>query len=191
MRVKDEGKVDLIFNASLELILREGMVGLTVSKIAKYAKISTGTVYIYFKSKEELLHKLYLKLNTESSERFMKGYDESLPFKIGFKQVWLNYLTHRIEHYEESVFLEQYYRSPFISKDHKQMAEGMKHPIHKMIQRGKKEMLIKNNMDDEMLLLALIGFMRELADEHVTKVYHLNKERIEKAFLLSWDTIKT
>lgn len=190
MRVKDENKIGLIFKSSLQLIQQTGIAGLTMSKLAKHAGLATGTLYIYFKSKEELLQKLYLKLNEESNIRFMKGYDQTKPFKVGFKQVWMNYLKHRIEHHEESVFLEQYYRSPFITKEQKMMAEEMKHPVHLLIQRGKNEKQIKNNIDDEMLFLALLGFMRELADEHVSKVYKLNTERIEKAFQLSWDTIK-
>ena len=190
MRIKDDNKVESIYKASLKLIMQTGIAGLTMSKLAKEAGIATGTLYIYFKSKEELLNNLYLKLNDESVERFLQGYDENEPFRIGLKKIWINYLTHRIEHYEESVFLEQYYRSPFITKDHKRLAEKMKSPVHKLIQRGKKEMLIKNDIDDEMLFLSLLGFIRELADEHVTNVYKLNKERIEQAFQLSWDTIK-
>jgi AcrR family transcriptional regulator len=190
MRTKDKDKVDLIFNASLELISKEGTSALTMSKIAKYANISTGTVYIYFKNKEELLHKLYLKLNKESNERFLKEYDSTAPFKIGLKKVWINYLKHRIEHYEESVFLERYYKSNAITLEEKALAEDMKSPVHQMIRRGKKEMLIKNNIDDEMLFLSMLGFIRELADEHIVGVYKLDKDRIESAFQLSWDTIK-
>lgn len=190
MRIKDDNKIRNIFKAGLKLILDTGIAGLTMSKLAKEAGIATGTLYIYFKSKEELLHSLYIKLNEESLERFMKGYDEKEPFRIGLKKVWINYLTHRIEHYEESVFMEQYYRSPYITSTHKQLAENMKHPVHQLIRRGKSEMLIKNNIDDEMLFLSLLGFIRELADEHVTKVYKLNKVRIEQAFQLSWDAIK-
>ncbi len=190
MRLKDDNKVDLIFDASLRLILHEGIAGLTMSKLAKKAGLATGTLYIYFKNKEELFSKLYDKLNGESVDRFMQGYDESEPFRIGLKKVWTNYLKHRVEHFEESIFLEQYYRSPYISIDHKKMAESMKTPVHQLIQRGKKEMLIKGDVDDEMLFLALLGFIRELADEHVTKVYKLTQERIDKAFQLSWDMIK-
>lgn len=190
MRIKDDTKVEAIFKASLKLIMQTGIAGLTMSKLAKEAGMATGTLYIYFKSKEELLNNLYLKLNDESIERFLKGYDDTEPFRMGLKKIWINYLTHRIEHYEESVFLEQYYRSPFITKDHKRLAEKMKKPVHQLIQRGKREMLIKNDVDDEMLFLSLLGFIRELADEHVTNVYKLNKERIEQAFQLSWDTIK-
>lgn len=190
MRFKDNEKIKKIYHATLELIYKDGLAGLTMAKIAQEANLATGTIYIYFKNKQELINQLYIELRRDSVERFLKGYDENEPFKIGIKKIWINYLTHRIEHYKESVFLEQYYRSPFITDEHKQMAELMKEPVHKIIRRGKNEMLVKNDVDDEMLFLSMLGFIRELADEHVTKVYELDNEKIEKAFQLSWDTIK-
>jgi AcrR family transcriptional regulator len=190
VRTKDTHKVEIIFKASLKLIRKEGIAGVTMSKLAAKAGMATGTLYIYFRSKEELLRKLYERLNQESAARFMKGYDTGQPFHPGLKLVWLNYLKHRIEHHDESVFLEQYYRSPYISGDELQMAESMKEPVLEMIRRGKTEKLIREDVDDEMLFLAMLGFIRELADEHVTGVYLLNNERIEKAFQINWEAIK-
>ena len=190
MRVKDINKVDLIYKASLDLITREGIAGLTMAKLAKKAGLATGTLYIYFKSKEELLNQMYHKLNKESSERFMAGYDPGENFRAGLKRVWINYLKHRIEHYEASVFLDQYYRSTYISKDELKVAESMKSPVHEVIRRGQQEGVVKDNVDVEMLFLSMLGFIRELADEHVTGVYQLNADRIDKAFDLSWDTIR-
>lgn len=190
MRLKDSNKIDIIFKASLNLIYKDGIAGLTMAKIAQKAHIATGTLYIYFKNKEELVNELYQKLKVESVDRFLKGYHRDQPFKIGLKVIWINYLKHRIEHYEESIFLEQYYRSPYITVQHKHIAESMKIPVHELIERGKKETLVKKDFDNEMLFLSMLGFIRELADEHVTGVYELNEERIEKAFQLSWDMIK-
>jgi AcrR family transcriptional regulator len=190
MRLRDETKIDIIFNASIELIFEVGIAGLTMSKLAQKAKIATGTLYIYFKNKEELVNELYNKLKVESVNRFLEGYIKDEPFKIGLKRIWLNYLNHRIKYHKESVFLEQYYRSPYITKEHISIAESMKDPVKELIKRGKDEMLVKTDIDDEMLFLSMLGFIRELADEHVTGIYILNKERIEKAFQLSWDMIK-
>lgn len=190
MRVKDYTKIDIIYKASLSIIMQAGIAGLTMSKLAKEAQVATGTLYIYFKNKEELINSLYKHLKDKSEERFMKGYKPEAPFKSGLKTVWLNYLKHRIEHYEESIFLEQYYRSPYISAEQLQQAESLKHPVHRVIQRGKKEMLVKQNVDDELLFLSLLGIIRELADEHMMRVYKLDDKRIETAFQLSWDLIK-
>lgn len=190
MRTKDLNKVEAIFNASLKLILKEGIAGLTMAKIAKRAGIATGTLYIYFKNKEDLITAMYLKLRQDSVQRFLEGYDENEPFKIGIRKVWRNYLMHRIKYYEESIFLEQYYRSPYITKEHREFAESMKKPVHEIIRRGKEEMLVKADIDDEMLFLSMLGFIRELADEHVSGVYTLDDAKIEQAFNLSWDLIK-
>ena len=190
MRTKDINKTDLIVKAGLALITKEGIAGVTMSKLAAKAGMATGTLYIYFRSKEALLRKLYEKLNRESAARFMKGYDTGQPFIEGLKRVWLNYLNHRIEHHDESIFLEQYYRSPYISADELQVAESMKAPVHAMIRRGKAERLVREDVDDEMLFLAMLGFIRELADEHVSGVYVLDESRIEKAFQISWEAIK-
>lgn len=133
-----------------------------MDKVAKQAQIAIGTIYIYFSNKEDLLNQLYVKLYTESVERFLEYYNPKAPFKIGLKTVWKNYLMHRMNHYKESNFLELYYRSAYITETHKQMAEEMKKPIHKIIQRGKNEMLIKQDIDDEMIFLGMLGFIREL-----------------------------
>ena len=180
----------MIFKASLQLILKEGIAGLTMAKLAKKAGLATGTLYIYFKNKEELIHQLYAKLKDESVERFMKGYQKDMSFRLGIKKIWMNYLTHRIEHYEESIFMEQYYRSPYISEDTRAVAESMKRPVYAVIQQGKDEGLVRKDADNEMLFLSMLGFIRELADEHISGIYELNGVRIEKAFQLSMDTIK-
>ena len=190
MRVKDRNKIDLIFSAALKLITREGLAGLTMSKLAKEAGLATGTLYIYFESKEELLNKLYHKLQLEFADRYMQGYSPDEDFLMALKNLLINYLKHRMEDYEKSVFMEQYYRSPYISPREMVMAESLKKPVHNLIRRGKNEGLVRKDMDDEILLMALLGFIRELADEHVSGVYKLNQERIDQAFRLSWSTMK-
>lgn len=190
VRSRDYKKEGKIYEATLSIIERDGIAGLTMAKIAKEARLATGTLYIYFKNKEELIHELYRKLERESVSRFLEGYSETLPFKESLKKVWLNYLDHRIKFHAESVFLEQYYRSPYISEPLKHIAESMKSPVHKIIRRGVKEGVLLSSLDEKMVFLAMLGFIRELADEHVGGVYVVDNERINAAFELSWNMIK-
>ncbi|MDI3527155.1 MAG: hypothetical protein PWR03_1338 [Tenuifilum sp.] len=190
MRKKDDAKRLRIFEVSLDVLLEFGFGGFSMGKVAKRANIAVGTIYLYFKNKDELISQLYIKLYRESVERFLEHYDSSLPFKDGLKTVWVNYLKHRIEHYKESHFLEFYYRSPYINESHKQMAEEMKKPVKDIIQRGKDLGLVRKDLDNEMIFLGMLGFIRELADEHVGNVYKLSDEKIDKAFEMSWNMIK-
>jgi len=190
MRSRDYSKEATIFESSLQIIERDGIAGLTMAKIANAANLATGTLYIYFTNKEELIHELYRKLERESVHRFLAGYSEKIPFKESLKKVWLNYLNHRITYHAESVFLEQYYRSPYISEPLKHIAESMKLPVHKIIRRGIEEGVLSPKLDERMVFLAMLGFIRELADEHVGGVYVLDNVKIESAFELSWNMIK-
>jgi AcrR family transcriptional regulator len=83
MRTKDYGKVEQIFEAGLDLISREGIAGLTMKSLAARSGMATGTLYIYFRSKEDLFQKMYLHYRNRSLERFMQGYDPAEPFGSG------------------------------------------------------------------------------------------------------------
>ena len=47
--------IERIFTATNDLMATVGLPNLSMHKIAKEAKISPGTIYIYFKNKDELL----------------------------------------------------------------------------------------------------------------------------------------
>ncbi|MBN2852616.1 MAG: TetR/AcrR family transcriptional regulator [Clostridia bacterium] len=51
-----KNKKQLIMNAAMSLIEKNGIAGLTVSDIANEAKIGKGTVYEYFKCKEDIFY---------------------------------------------------------------------------------------------------------------------------------------
>jgi hypothetical protein len=70
------------------------------------------------------------------------------------------------------------------------MAEQMKKPVHDIIQKGKDLGLVRKDVDNEMIFLGMLGFIRELADEHVANVFVLDDKSIDKAFDMSWNMIK-
>lgn len=191
MRVKDLSKIDLVFKSTLKLIRTHGIAGITMAKIAKKSNLATGTLYIYFKNKEELINALYRKLEKDASNRFFAGFKADLEFKECIKIVWVNYLNHRINFHDESIFMEQYYYSTYITLAQKQLAEEMKQPVYGLINRGKKEGVISSKIETEMMFSAMIGFIRQLADEHVENRYTMIKERVDQAFELSWKMITT
>lgn len=50
--------LDAIFEATLQLLLREGMHRLTTTRVAERAGVSVGTMYQYFPNKQALIHAL-------------------------------------------------------------------------------------------------------------------------------------
>lgn len=59
MRKKEGNKELDILNAALEVFAESGFFEAKISKIAELANVSIGSVYVYYKSKNDLLYKIF------------------------------------------------------------------------------------------------------------------------------------
>lgn len=91
-----------ILETSLKLFNEFGSENISTNEIAKKTDISTGTLYYYFKNKEEIIVELFIKMNKEYDEKFNKQID----FVKGFNR--------DIIIFDDSDFLEEY---SFFSKE--------------------------------------------------------------------------
>jgi AcrR family transcriptional regulator len=189
MREKDPNKLEAIFKATLKLVLREGFTALKMSDVAKEAGIATGTIYVYFESKEDLINQLYLELKKRNAEEFLKGYNAKAPFMACFEKVWHNYVRAQLQEPEAAAFLEQYYRSPYLQESVKKETDKMLQPVFDLLERGKEERLVKD-VPTELLVIQLSGAIGELVRWHVNGQIKANPSLINKAFELAWDSIK-
>ncbi len=68
VRTNQIDKREAILKAATQVFARKGYFNSKVSDIAKAAQIADGTVYLYFKSKEEILHSIFDRTMTEGIE---------------------------------------------------------------------------------------------------------------------------
>ena len=189
MREKDPNKVDAIYKATLKLVLREGFSGLKMSEVAKEAKVATGTLYLYFENKEDLISQLYLDLKQQSTAGILKEYDSKAPFMVNFEKIWKAAVAVQLKSPEAAAFHEQYYRSPYVKASVKQEIDKLWLPVMELIERGKKERLLKD-VPTELLLLQIIGLMNELVRQHHANMIKATQDLINIAFEMTWDGIK-
>jgi len=163
MRLKDDQKIDLLFASTLTLVNQVGLVGLTMPLIAKRAGVATGTLYIYFKNKEDLILTLYKEIKKRFGSTVFIGYSPDLPVEEGFRVVWENSLRYSVSHYPEQVFLQQFHNSPYSTKDEaRAFAAPVMAPLAQLLQRGQQQGLLKPDKD---LLIPklLISFIQQIA----------------------------
>ncbi len=189
MKPKDEGKIDEIFTATLALVKEYGLAGITMSMIAKKAGFATGTVYIYFSNKDELILKLFDKCANDYAKDYFAGYDPSSPFKVAFHTIWMNMLRYSIERFDELVFIEQCFHSPFISEEKRKETKERLLPWRELIERGKREKLIKQ-LDVTWIMLFVRGSVRDLVKHCNYNQLKITKEFKEAIFEMCWDGIK-
>jgi AcrR family transcriptional regulator len=189
MRQRDDTKAGVIFRATLRLVSSLGLAGVSMDAIARESGMATGTVYIYFKNKEELLRALYEETLELPAKIYFEGYDAKDPFKAGFKKVWFNMVQFHQEHIEELIFQEQYLRSFYMDEATRKAFAQQSKPLLELIDKGKKEWILKE-VDAQLLLAFIRGFIREIMANSRFSAKPLSRDMLEKAFSLCWDGMK-
>lgn len=73
-RQRHDGKHQKILNAAVKVFAQKGFFNAKVSEIAKEAKVADGTIYLYFKSKDDILIHLF----EEEMEKIIRNMKERL-----------------------------------------------------------------------------------------------------------------
>ncbi|MHC6201983.1 TetR/AcrR family transcriptional regulator [Breznakiellaceae bacterium SP9] len=136
-------KRDTLLNAALKLIAEQGFHAAPMSQIAETANIGVGTIYRYFKNKDELINGLYLEIRNRMAEVIGKDRDEAAPVKAQFVKSLQNLIRYLIDNPAEIQFTEQYEHSPFITEATKAEIEKTAAPISDLLIRAQKEKLLK------------------------------------------------
>jgi AcrR family transcriptional regulator len=90
-RPRSEGKRKAILDAALRVFAERGIADSPTSAISKAAGVSEGSLFTYFKSKEELMNELYLEFRREFGRQVME-----LPrggnVRTRLRRIWDKYL---------------------------------------------------------------------------------------------------
>lgn len=189
MKPKDEKKIDAIAAAVYRLVARDGLAAVTLAHIAREAGVATSTLYVYYKSREELLDDVYQKAKTATVMRY--GQNDSLhePLKSRVRRIWNNIVDNRIENQEQVAFLEQYYHSEFLSETSRALGQRMSAPFVELIVTGQKGEQLKP-VPPALLAAAVMGLAKEMAGLINKGDLPDDEETRASGFQLCWDAIK-
>jgi AcrR family transcriptional regulator len=191
VRIKDDNKRKQIHQAALKLVSEVGLSGISMAAIAKQAGIATGSLYTYYSDKEKLINGVYADTLKLYSKKLFDKCSPLDPVKVAVRKIFENYLRYALSYYQEWIFQEQYLFSIYAENntERKAMVYKLLAPLVDVIEKGKKELLIKD-IDVRYHLLMLLGFGNELALAVRLKAFKLNKEYIDTAFHMYWDAMK-
>lgn len=189
MKMKDPDKVSLIYNATLRLVRQNGLTGLTMAAIGKEAQMGMGTIYVYFKSKEELINSLFKRLKSLNTSRIYAPIAPHAPFMLNMRQLYESYLQNRIDFYEEHFFVEQCSNSHFLDEESRRLDAAAFEGVFALLERGKQEMIVKD-LDNALLTAQMMGAANEIASMIMKNNQKLTPGILEQAFILGWDSIK-
>ena len=75
LKAKNNDKYHRILEAAIKVFAEQGFFQSTISQIAKEAQVADGTIYLYFKNKEDILVQFFSYKTKQVFERFRQGVD--------------------------------------------------------------------------------------------------------------------
>lgn len=90
MRTRDSSKEHIVKQKSIELLVKKGIEGFSMNRLAKESKISVATLYIYYSDKDDLIRKIGIEIGKNFFDEMTKDFSPTMPFKDGLYKQWEN-----------------------------------------------------------------------------------------------------
>lgn len=157
--LQGESKKRLILKVANEVFAEKGFQQATISQIAQKAKIAEGSIYDYFKNKEDLL----FSIPEARMEKFLSGLHEHLKGIKGALNKFRKLIWYHLNFYEKNkdytrILLLDLRQNPRFNQS---KAYGMIRQYSKiilqLIQEGKKEKAIRMEIDPHILRDLILG----------------------------------
>lgn len=137
-----------IMKAALILFTQRGFHGTPTAMISEAAGVSTGILFRYFKTKNDLINSVYFSVKGRMATATSEGVEEEKGIRGKARRIWGNSIRWGVENPEEFLFIEQFYSSPFITDVTQEEAlknfaflnflidDGIKRGVFKQSERG-------------------------------------------------------
>lgn len=144
MRTRDEQKELTIRKKAIEMIVEQGFDGFSMQKLAKAANVSPGTLYIYFKDRDDLIIQLWEAEMKRMADYILKNFDPEASFEEGLKVQWMNRARYLIENPSSMQFMEQIKYSPYHHVSLSRMDSNFQDMMRKFVQNAiRRKELVK------------------------------------------------
>ncbi len=181
-------KRSAILGAALELFAENGFHGSPTSLLAQRAAVGVGTIYRYFKDKDELIRELYREVHGRAQARVFADAPVGLPVRERYLRVMTRLLRFFLENPLEFRFMEQYYFSPF-SGDDDCGAPEENETVRQLLITARREQIVKD-VSVSVLQALSFGPIVALAKEHISRNLAVDAEMIRQTVEASWDGLK-
>ncbi len=193
--MKTKNKRDDVIQAALEIIAENGFHNAPTSLIANRANVGVGTIYRYFKSKDELIHAIYSERIGFVKEYVLSDYDSSMSLKDRYIKLCRNYFDYMINNQVDYVFFEQYINSPFGLKEQSENILGFEqgertegYPLLQLFTEGQGSQVFKE-MKLPLLVSLTMSHVFTLTKHWVSDTFNIEDKDIDQFFVASWDSV--
>lgn len=187
-KIQDKRKE--ILSAALKLFVEYGFHGTPTSKIAAEAGVANGTLFHYYKTKEDLVIVLYNDIKQELNSFILSKTSCSESLETKFKTMFIHTIYWALDNREKFYYIQQFHFSPHLAKISPETIDEQSTCHTRLIEAGINAKLLKQ-LPVEFLLTVVSSHVFGIY-QYLTKVGYSDakqKKVIEDAYEMLWDMI--
>jgi AcrR family transcriptional regulator len=142
-RPKSDDKRNAILSAATQVIAERGLGGPT-SAISNLAGVAEGTLFTYFKNKEELLNELYREIKLDLADAMMSGFPRKKSVRTRLRHIWDRYTTWGVNHPDQRKVLSQLQLSGSLTLESKKAGSAPFSEIEAMSQEAVEQRVLRD-----------------------------------------------
>jgi TetR/AcrR family fatty acid metabolism transcriptional regulator len=181
--VKKNNRKNDIINAAIKIFAQKGFYNAKVADVAREAGIADGTIYLYFKNKDDLLISLFETKMEEILQRFSQTLYRGKTAKEKLSQfIQLHFqLIEEDQNLAEVFQVELRQSSKFLKDYHNQKFIDYLNIIGQIITEGQNSGEFRQDIHINTMKLAIFGALDELARQWILRYeprYHLRETAV-------------
>lgn len=182
-------KREVIFCATLKLLAHYGLHGFSIKQLAEEAGIAAGTIYLYFKDRDDLFRELNTQIINDFITATLDAHDPQQPIKYQYQRMCRNVWYFCIENACITHSKAQFdHLPPDTLRTQRNHAWDGLQPLKNLFEQGRKSQQIKKLSDDILMSLSFEPYLF-LARQYLLEIVQVDDDALEKIISASWDAI--
>lgn len=182
-------KCDLILAATLKLLASRGFHGFSIRDVAKEAGVATGTVYLYFEDREDLIKKLHSQIIATVGQEVFIAVEKDMSLYQQFQGMCRRFWGLFQQQPEMILSKGQFDHLPAdLLRSRHEEAKVVLEPMFTFFIRGREQQVLKDFPDEILFSLAFEPYF-EIARKSLQGFVTIDEAMLEKIIHASWDSI--
>lgn len=182
-------KCETILAATLRLLANKGFHGFSVRDVAKEAGVATGTLYLYFEDREDLINKLHGQIINRVASELRATHQAGLPLKEQFKNLGLTFWQLFMREPEMLLSKSQFdHLPPDLLLNLHELARQELTPLFDFFLQGRTSAEL-GDLPDDILFSLGFGPIFEIARKKLLGLIEVDDVMLEKILGASWEAI--
>ena len=184
-RPKSDDKRNAILDAATRIFAERGLTAAPTSEISKQAGVAEGTLFTYFKTKDDLINALYREIKLELADAMMSDFPRKKNVRTRLRHAWDRYVNWGIANSKQRKALAQLQVSEALTKESKDAGGAPFVEFQTMIRDAIEGRVFRNDLPAELISKSLAALVEATIDLTASNPSKANKYR-DSGFQMFW-----